>query len=162
MPSNLINNLNKIILVGPDGVGKTTFAKEIESQGYRYIKASALDSDDKIECSVKVLDNIGLDEKVVCDRFYFPDDLIYSKLIAGTENDLTFEDWKPVSDKLNELGFVVLYLTHDIEVIKERIRSRGDEFIDESQIVGIVEMYEDLIAKVEKQNTVVRIDMSKE
>lgn len=155
-----LTKYDKIVLIGADGVGKTTICRDLENNGYRYIKASVGDGTDKIKCSLDALSSIGADEKIIFDRFYFPDDLIYSKLIKGTENQLTFEDWKVVNDKLKELGFVIVYATQDIDVIKARIRSRGDEFIDESQIEQIVESYAQLIPKIAELNTVIHLDLS--
>ena len=157
-----ITKNNKVILIGCDGVGKTTLAELISKEfDYKYIKASAKDSDNKIEYANKVLDSIT-DNKVLFDRFYFPDDLIYSKLIAGTENDLVFDDWIPVIKRLNQMGFVIVYLTQDFELIKKRFIERGDEFITVDQLELINSMYTDIMELVKEHATVIHIDLSKE
>ena len=93
--ANLLD-FDKIVLVGCDGVGKTTIAKKLESLGHKYVKCSHSDGDDKKALSLALLDKVKHCDKIVFDRFYFPDDIIYSNVVDNVDTNV--DDWLEVYD----------------------------------------------------------------
>ena len=103
--ANLLD-FDKIVLVGCDGVGKTTIAKKLENMGYKYVKCSHSDGDNKKSLSLALLDKMKHCDKIVFDRFYFPDDIIYSNVVAGVNTNA--DDWLDVYNRLVQDGYTII------------------------------------------------------
>lgn len=143
----LVNLLdfNKIVLVGCDGVGKTTIAKKLEGLGYKYVKCSHNDGNDKKALSLSLLDGVKCCDRVVFDRFYFPDDIIYSNVVDGINTNA--DDWLEVYDRLNQDGYTIVLLEDRWDSIVDRFLKRGDDYVDITMLSDIIEAYSKVLSK---------------
>lgn len=149
----------KVIVVGLDGVGKTTFCKNLEEQGFKYIKNSVGDGTNKIELAKQAIVASDEFENVVFDRCYFPDHLIYNQFVDGGNDSTDLNDWSEVIDMLNERQFYILYMTDSVNQVIKRMSGRGDEYIKPEQLVNIHKAYEELMPKIGKMMAVHKLNI---
>ena len=142
--ANLLD-FDKIVLVGCDGVGKTTIAKKLESLGHKYVKCSHSDGDDKKALSLALLDKVKHCDKIVFDRFYFPDDIIYSDVVSNVNTNA--DDWLEVYNRLVQDGYTIILLEDDFDNITHRFLSRGDDYVDVSMLNNIINAYNNVLSK---------------
>ena len=142
--ANLLD-FDKIVLVGCDGVGKTTIAKKLENVGYKYVKCSHSDGDDKKALSLALLDKVKHCDKIVFDRFYFPDDIIYSDVVNNVNTNA--DDWLEVYNRLVQDGYTIILLEDDFDDITQRFLYRGDDYVDVSALTNIISAYDNVLSK---------------
>ena len=142
--ANLLD-FDKIVLVGCDGVGKTTIAKKLENMGYEYVKCSHSDGDDKKALSLALLDELKHYDKIVFDRFYFPDDIIYSDVVSNVNTNA--DDWLEVYNRLVQDGYTIILLEDDFDNITQRFLNRGDDYVDVSMLNNIINAYNNVLSK---------------
>jgi len=127
-----------IIFVGPDGGGKTTLAKAVaEKVGFKYQKCDWR-QEDKPELAVSLLES-QID--VVYDRFYWPDEAIYSKV---KKIDMPAEYWKKF-DKVVELlcdyNTLIIYVDASEAILRARSKVWADDYINVNQLETIKRQY---------------------
>lgn len=139
-----------VILVGPDGSGKTTLAKNLaallEAEGFTYHKCDYR-QEDKPELACKLLDS-AID--VIYDRFYYPDDIIYSRVTyerqhPGETIDWDTDYWKSYNDVLNklcEVNTLYIYVTASDEVLAARSAAWADDYVQVEDLPKIKGLYE--------------------
>lgn len=151
--------LGNLIVVGCDGVGKTTLCKRLADEGkFEYRKASVADGADKIDLAKTEI--LRPHKKpVIFDRFYFPDDLIYSRIIDLHSNDLELEQWEEIIELINEGLFTVVYITDSYDNIKARFEARGDEYVNLEQVKKVIELYEKTIDQIKNKVDVFHVDL---
>lgn len=165
MISNMIKfeNYGDIVVVGCDGVGKTTFCTQLaERLNALYVKCSVSSAQDKLDFMTGMyagLQIVATDHKIVFDRSFFPDDLIYSKIIEGTENDYKYNDWARVIVRMKSRNTLMIWLDEPLELITERFDARGDEFIKVEQLADIVAAYGEIMPKIAEQLDVVKLSL---
>lgn len=138
-----------VIFVGPDGSGKTSISKAVAGrlakQGFTYHKCDYR-QDDKPALSQRLLsDNIN----VIYDRFYYPDDIIYSRVTheRTSEEPIDWETpyWKSyneVLERLCELNTVYILVTASEETLKERSAAWADDYITTDDLQKIMALYD--------------------
>ena len=125
-----------VIFVGPDGSGKTTISKavaeKLAADGFTYHKCDYR-QEDKPELSKRLMSEAI---NVIYDRFYYPDDIIYSRVTheRTSEEPMDWETsyWKKYNDVLTllcELNTVYIYVTADAETLKQRSSTWADDYI---------------------------------
>lgn len=94
---------------------------------------------------------------IMLDRFY-PSELVYSKVKRGYEafGEADFNDYERV---INNLDHLVIYCNPGIETILTRLKSRGDDYINEEDIKALMGRYE-RFSKETRLNTL-EIDTNK-
>lgn len=132
------------IFIGPDGSGKTTQAKRFASFKDVLLNkgtaSKAMDPAMWIRKIERECENEG--HTYVYDRIPIIDDLVYSQIL--------FNSPSPFEDYLSFIRVVlskctIFFLTAPIQVLAERIKKRGDDFVSENQLPEIVKRYEDVI-----------------
>lgn len=137
----------KIILVGPDGAGKTSIAKEIAKQsGYEYIKPVKEDND-KVQ---RAIDMLNMEGDFIFDRFYYPDDLIYCPIkgISVIELNNKYRLYHHVADKLLDTEVFYVYVTASPETLSKRINERGDNYIVSEELPSIIGNYDSFFSTI--------------
>lgn len=139
-----------VIFVGPDGSGKTTLAKNLaallQSEGFVYHKCDYR-QDDKPNLAIKLLDSAI---NVIYDRFYYPDDIIYSRVTyerqhPGETIDWDTDYWKSynaVLDKLCEVNTLYIYVTASDEILAERSKAWADDYVQVDDLPKIKGLYD--------------------
>ncbi|MFI3171125.1 MAG: MazG nucleotide pyrophosphohydrolase domain-containing protein [Eubacteriales bacterium] len=138
-----------VIFVGPDGAGKSTIAQEVlkrcnESEHtFGYYKGSA-GLENTSEYALEFAQTkIGM----MCDRFHYPDDIVYNRVKAHNNNEeIDWSDpyWTRYNDVLNALeqsNTIFIHVYASPEVLKERVAARGDNYIDVNDLDYIAELY---------------------
>lgn len=136
-----------VIFIGPDGAGKTTIAKMVSSRlGFDYIKCDYR-QDDKINRSHALLND---NRNVIFDRFYYPDDIIYSavKGEAITDQEM-LKAWCQVGEHLCNLNTLIVYVDADLEVLKTRSAVWKDDYINTEQLAEIKDRYATFIRSLD-------------
>lgn len=148
-----------LIFEGIDASGKDTTMEELNKYlDYEIIRGSSFEltggknEDELYETfdSLTGLDNIILNRYIYSNMVYatlFDD---YSKLRAS--------DAELIENKIKDKA-TIIYLYADKEVIAERFKSRGEEYVDESQIESILEAYREQLLNTELD--VIMIDTGK-
>lgn len=140
-----------VIVVGPDGSGKTTLVEGILGTlgtNWDIVKCTApKDSREAIDTATDAI-NWHLNHPVnrIFDRFFIPDDLIYAPVVVGydyTKDEL--EQVAEVEKKLKQLGAVIILVSAPIDVLRQRIDVRGDDYIRTDQLPAIVRAYDEYI-----------------
>lgn len=128
-----------IVLEGCDCVGKSTFAEMLSKKtGYEVLKGSSfeisgLGEDGMFEHMMSLLDM----DNIIIDRF------MYSNLVYGVLYDypmMTTEQYRKLTIKMRKKS-VVIYLHASKIIIAERMRDRGEDRVDKSEITSILDMY---------------------
>lgn len=138
-----------VIFVGPDGSGKTTISKavaeKLAADGFTYHKCDYR-QEDKPELSLQLMSEAI---NVIYDRFYYPDDIIYSRVTheRTSEEPMDWETpyWKKYNEVLTllcELNTVYIYVTADAETLKQRSTAWADDYITVEDLDKIRGLYE--------------------
>lgn len=138
-----------VIFVGPDGSGKTSIAKKVAElladEGFVYHKCDYR-QEDKPYLAKELLES---QVKVIYDRFYYPDDIIYSRVKHEKESaepmDWDCEYWKAyneVVDTLDQYNTLYIYTVADKPTLIERSTAWKDDYIATEDLDKIITLYE--------------------
>jgi len=127
-----------IITIGPDGSGKTTFTKALaELSGLKRIKCDYR-QEDKVALASSLLDT---ETDVIYDRFYFPDELIYSAVKGIKLDEVYMLKLAAIGNMLKARNCIFLYIDAPIETLKERSAAWADDYIAIDDLSKIKEQY---------------------
>lgn len=135
----------RFIVVGPDGSGKTTFSKWFaEEYGLEYVGCTYREPNKYIR-TIKLLNK----DNIVYDRLYLPDHLVYSILKKDKLTPKEMDAWVGLMNDLKDFGnVIILYVDASDEVLKERLKRRGDEYIKFEEIKEIRKIYRKILPKL--------------
>ena len=132
-----------VIFIGPDGSGKTTLTKIIAERldmhyhkcDYRQANKPAL---------AKELLHSQID--VIYDRFYYPDELIYSKVKNVTLDESYYHELLSILKDLQKVNTIFVYVSADLEVLVERSKAWADDYVDVTELTDIIDQYQKWIS----------------
>lgn len=118
-----------LILVGPDGAGKTTLANKLADHfGLKYIKRdkpyTQEDKDNMFKSYLEVIeneDNVIYDRYLYCEKVYGP--------IMRDENVVTWEQLHEIELALAKKKAIVIHCTDNTDALWERCNSRGEDYV---------------------------------
>jgi thymidylate kinase len=135
-----------IIIDGCDATYKTTLANKLAKKlNFPVIKGSSFELS---KCNNKQLFDHFLKlaelDNVVIDRFIYSN-LVYASLYSGYAilNQNQFDE----IENLIKNKVLLIYLTSDAETIKNRLKSRGDNYVNEDMIEKILNKYAEVMSK---------------
>lgn len=137
-----------VIFVGPDGSGKTTIsqavAQRLAPEGFTYHKCN-YEQEDKVELGRKL---ISSKTNVIYDRFYYPDDIIYSRVHheRDSEEPMDWETpyWKSFNILLSELcdlNTVFILTVASEETLVQRATAWKDDYIKVEELHKVCALY---------------------
>lgn len=132
-----------IIIIGPDGSGKTTFAKNLAKEfNMNYVKCSYLENN-KLTRAKEMLEN---NKNTVYDRFYFPDEMVYSKVKGSNITIPEKWAWEKIENMLTDT--IIIYFYAEYTELVSRLINRGDEYVSVSEISSILETYDEILKDI--------------
>ena len=159
LASRICNDHNaplNVIVIGPDGSGKTTLTTRLaEITGMKRIKCDYR-QEDKPQLAVSMLNT---DVDVIYDRFYFPDELIYSAVKDIALDDIYKEELYKIWDTLKLVNPVFIYVDADMATLTKRSEAWADDYVAVEQLASIKAEYEDFLATMDSRNVpIIHID----
>lgn len=136
-----------ITLEGCDATGKTTLVNALAKRlDYDVVKGSSFEitggknQDELFESFMELttLDNTILDRYIYSNEVYAP---LYSDYACLNDEQRRFIEREVQGATL------IIYLSAPVEVIKERFRTRGEDYVDEDKIETILHSYEQSLSK---------------
>lgn len=140
-----------VILEGVDGAGKTTLAQrmcsEAEQRGYEAevwhrgvpvrhpLEEYELDLEQDYEHRVKRL--------VVCDRWHLGQ-IVYGELYRNDLKDSSLGTAWHVDALLQSMGALQFVISPPVEIVKSRLRERGEDYLQPEHVEHVHERYEEL------------------
>jgi thymidylate kinase len=151
-----------IIIVGPDGAGKTTLAKQLAKQtGFEIIKRNKPETEqEKKEMYENYCKIIMHKNNVIFDRFAYCEK-VYGSLMRD-ESIISDEQLKYLESLLSMKGAIVIHCTDNIDNLWDRCTTRGERYItDKDTLDKIRKAYIKLFSK-QRLIPVVEYRVSKE
>lgn len=136
-----------IIIVGPDGAGKTTLAKQLAKQtGFEVIKRDKpKTTEEKRRMFEEYCHLILQKNNIIFDRFVHCE-LIYGP-IKRDEHNVSKEEVEYIESLLAMKGAIIIHCTDDLEKLWGRCVARGEDYITEKEMLSdIVKGYKKLFA----------------
>ena len=137
-----------LILLGPDGAGKTTLAKRLaKSNKAMYIKRDQPKNDDDrrnmVDSYLRIapgLNNVIYDRYIYCELVYGP--------IIRNEHIISDEDMQRIEDMLLRKGAIIIHCTDTLDNLWERCTRRGEDYVTDKETLGKIRQgYYDVLSK---------------
>lgn len=128
-----------VIIEGLDAVGKTTICKKIAEQyDFQYIKESYTDSnEEKLKRMTDMFQRLTENKNYIYDRTTLIDDFVYGFL--NKQQSCLAEYYDIILRILSHC--TIIHLQLDEQTQKERLKTRGDEYINEQNVDQIDKNY---------------------
>lgn len=136
--------MTMIILEGTDCCYKSTVADKLSKElGYPVIKGSSFElAKSGNEKLFEHFNKLADEDNVIIDRYIYSN-LVYARKFKDY-SILTEEQQRAIEEKIRGKAKVI-YLHADPKVIKQRLRERGDEYINNRDIEPVLELYNQVI-----------------
>ncbi|MBW7976822.1 AAA family ATPase [Bacillus velezensis] len=139
--------MTMIILEGTDCCYKSTVADKLSKElGYPVLKGSSFElAKSGNEKLFEHFNKLADEDNVIIDRYIYSN-LVYAKKFKDY-SILTEEQQRTIEKKIRDKAKVI-YLYADAKVIKQRLRERGDEYINDRDIEPVLELYREIMSDV--------------
>lgn len=125
-----------IVIVGPDGAGKTTLTNQLVKQtGFETMKWNKPKDEEEKDrmfqdyCQVLVHKN-----NIIFDRF------VYCEQVYGTimrdKSQLSYSDICHIEYLLSLKGAIIIHCTDELDILWERCVARGESYITDKETLG--------------------------
>ncbi|MES9779195.1 AAA family ATPase [Bacillus velezensis] len=137
--------MTMIILEGTDCCYKSTVAEKLSKElGYPVIKGSSFElAKSGNEKLFEHFNKLADEDNVIIDRYIYSN-LVYARKFKDY-SILTEEQQRVIEKKIRDKAKVI-YLHADPKVIKQRLRERGDEYINDRDIEPVLELYREVMS----------------
>ncbi|AZJ44229.1 AAA family ATPase [Bacillus velezensis] len=139
--------MTMIILEGTDCCYKSTIADKLSKElGYPVLKGSSFElAKSGNEKLFEHFNKLADEDNVIIDRYIYSN-LVYARKFKDY-SILTKEQQRVIEKKIRDKAKVI-YLHADPQVIKHRLRERGDEYINDRDIEPVLELYREVMSDV--------------
>lgn len=139
--------MTMIILEGTDCCYKSTVADKLSKElGYPVLKGSSFElAKSGNEKLFEHFNKLADEDNVIIDRYIYSN-LVYAKKFKDY-SILTEEQQRTIEKKIRDKAKVI-YLYADAKVIKQRLRERGDEYINDRDIEPVLGLYREVMSDV--------------
>lgn len=140
----------KLIIEGPDGAGKSTIAKQLQTQfGGKIVHLSYPKSKDEEENMKQMyIELLTNNENLIIDRAWYSEQ-VYGPLLRG-KSVLTESDVVILEALLNDVGGGIIYCDIDVETGWNRCQARGEHYIKSKEDYEKIHVaYQELFIKRE-------------
>lgn len=147
-----------VIVVGPDGSGKTTLTTKLaECTGMKRIKCDYR-QENKPELARQYLMQ---ESDVIFDRFYYPDEYIYSVVKDIPLENEYINDLLSVLSILKMVNPVIVYVDANLPTLIDRSIQWADDYVSVEHLEKIKELYDYWLGTMESEGIpIIRIDTS--
>ncbi|MGG1363556.1 AAA family ATPase [Bacillus velezensis] len=137
--------MTMIILEGTDCCYKSTVADKLSKElGYPVLKGSSFElAKSGNEKLFEHFNKLADEDNVIIDRYIYSN-LVYARKFKDY-SILTEEQQRVIEKKIRDKAKVI-YLHADPQVIKHRLRERGDEYINDRDIEPVLELYREVMS----------------
>lgn len=150
-----------IVFEGLDGTGKTSLAKAFAKKfGAEYVhNDKSYNYDEGKLNSYKYIEKLKeSNDSLVVDRLVHTGEAIYAPVYRGYTGIDYFSDLEKKMKK--EFEIIIVYVTAQEDIVKERLSSRGEDYIKQEDMRMLNILYENYLAL--SKFKVIRYDNSKE
>ncbi|ODB64412.1 AAA family ATPase [Bacillus velezensis] len=139
--------MTMIILEGTDCCYKSTIADKLSKElGYPVLKGSSFElAKSGNEKLFEHFNKLADEDNVIIDRYIYSN-LVYARKFKDY-SILTEEQQRVIEKKIRDKAKVI-YLHADPKVIKQRLRERGDEYINDRDIEPVLGLYREVMSDV--------------
>ena len=131
------------IVVGPDKAGKTSLIKDLRKYyGWQSTKFSKDDATvERVYSALDSMSHLSKDIPYVFDRFPYPDDFVYSKVLEHKDSILVSHR-KEIERKLSHIGATLVFVFASRDTIERRYQIEGgDEYTPLAAIEPLIRGY---------------------
>lgn len=131
-----------VVFEGVDGVGKSTLAEKMAE----YFEVGITHNDKSYsyeegkENSYNYIETMRNMETGVIDRLVHTGEGVYAPIYRGYDGTDYFDDLE--EKMLEEFDILIVYVTADDKIIEERLKSRGEDYINIEDIAKLKENYQ--------------------
>lgn len=137
-----------LIVDGPDLAGKSTIINEIRKiTGCSIYKGRNVKLDqmeETIDLTSKMLyhESVKLEKTWVCDRYYYPCDVVYSDMFGRESKLRKGPILQPVIQRLQKAETGVVIISANLQTLCSRYKKLGDYYIEFDQLAALKSAYE--------------------
>lgn len=153
-----------LIIEGSDAVGKTTLIEYLRNKiGYSVLKGSSFeivgeckDSDELYDKFLDLLYEAEELDGVIFDRYIYSNS-VYASLYKDY-TILNYGDRHDLEQMMKYNDVHIIYLYADPNTIKQRLESRGDDYVKSDMIEPILQKYNEVLLTVDKDIPILSFD----